>query len=40
VGHTPPNPHGMPYEDQQPIFLLRKPREPLEVLWQRGKLYI
>ena len=40
VGRTPPNPHGLPYEDSRPIFVLRHPRMPLTEIWPKLKLFI
>ena len=35
-----PNPHGMPVERNIPIYLCRKPIEPLAKLWSRFKMII
>jgi len=40
AGHTAPNPHGLPYEDDVPIFVLRRPKVPFDELWRRGKAYL
>ncbi|HEY1955430.1 MAG TPA: glycosyltransferase family 39 protein [Polyangiaceae bacterium] len=35
AGETPPNPHGLPSEDALPIYILRGPKAPPEVVWRR-----
>jgi hypothetical protein len=37
---TTSNPHGMPNEQRVPIYLCRKPREPLPELWPHFKMII
>ena len=34
------SPHIMPYEDQKPIYVCRRPKMPLKDLWKSVKLYI
>ena len=34
------HPWVMPYENDQPIFVCRRPRRPFEELWRDGKLFI
>jgi len=37
---TIPNPHGMPSEQDVPVYICRKPTAPLSVLWPRFKMII
>ncbi|MGA2511846.1 MAG: hypothetical protein ABSG27_16630 [Candidatus Acidiferrales bacterium] len=34
------SPHAMPNEQSVPVYVCRKPREPLSVLWPRFKMII
>jgi 4-amino-4-deoxy-L-arabinose transferase-like glycosyltransferase len=39
VGQTPPSPHGMRYESEVPIFVLRQPRAPVAELFRGSRHY-
>jgi len=39
AARLPPNPWVMPYEDELPIYIARRPRVPVAEIWPRTRHY-